>query len=46
MYYFRKILPGNYVRKQIDGIWYITANESDITPQMMEFSDKHKSPLI
>lgn len=46
MYYFRKILSGNYVRKQIDGIWYITANESDITPQMMEFSDKHKSPLI
>lgn len=46
MYYFRKILSGNYVRKQIDGIWYITAKESDITPQTMEFSDNHKSQLI
>lgn len=46
MYRFRKILPGNYVRKELNGVWYIVGDEGDIKPQQMEFSDNHKSELI
>ena len=46
MFRFRKILPGNYVRKEINGVWYIAGEEGDIRPQQMEFSDNRKSELI
>lgn len=46
MYFSRKMLPGNYKRKEINGVWYIIGDERDITPQQMEFSDNHSSDMI
>lgn len=46
MYRLRKILPGNYIRKEINGVWYIVGDEKDIRPRPEEFSDNHKSQMI
>lgn len=46
MYRFRKILPGDYRRKEKAGIWYIVADIDDVFAEQMEFSDKNKSQII
>lgn len=46
MYRYKKVLAGNFKRKDVEGISYIVAEEKDIKPRQIEFSDSHKSELI
>ena len=46
MYRYKKVLSGNFKRKDVEGISYIVAEEKDIKPRQIEFSDSHKSELI
>jgi hypothetical protein len=46
VYRYKKVLSGNFKRKDVEGISYIVAEEKDIKPRQIEFSDSHKSELI
>ncbi len=46
MYRYKKVLSGNFKRKEVRTISYIVEEKKDISPRQIEFSDSQKSKLI